>query len=123
MPQGTFVPPHCSSLCPTKGIILYLNTFHTTIGCFHQTYFHSKVNNRFIVFAQTPRLRLHAPKRLDLLLFFTGNVLILKVGYALKCNIVLNRGGKKIKDVRIFSFFFSFYRIQALWKAKAMETF
>jgi len=75
------------------------------------------------VFAQTPRLRLHAPKRLDLLLFFTGNVLILKVGYALKCNIVLNRGGKKIKDVRIFSFFFSFYRIQALWKAKAMETF
>lgn len=52
MPQGTFVPSHCSSFSPqTKGIILYLNTFHTTIGCFLQTYFHSKVNNRFIVCA------------------------------------------------------------------------
>lgn len=52
MPQGTFVPSHCSSFYPqTKGIILYLNTFHTTIGCFLQTYFHSKVNNRFIVCA------------------------------------------------------------------------
>lgn len=88
MPQGTFVPPHCSSLCPTKGIILYLNTFHTIIGCFHQTYFHSKVNNRFIVFSQAPSLGLHAPKRLYLTLFFTGNVLILKVSYALKCEIV-----------------------------------
>lgn len=33
--RGTFVPSHCSSFPPqTKGIILYLNTFHTTIGCF-----------------------------------------------------------------------------------------
>lgn len=59
MPQGTFVPSHCSSFSPqTKGIILYLNTFHTTIGCFLQTYFHSKVNNRFIVCALSHRFTL-----------------------------------------------------------------
>lgn len=59
MPQGTFVPSHCSSFFPqTKGIILYLNTFHTTIGCFLQTYFHSKVNNRFIVCAPSHRFTL-----------------------------------------------------------------
>lgn len=59
MPQGTFVPSHCSSFSPqTKGIILYLNTFHTTIGCFLQTYFHSKVNNRFIVCAPSHRFKL-----------------------------------------------------------------
>lgn len=28
-----FLSPCCPSSCPTKGIILYLNTFHTTIGC------------------------------------------------------------------------------------------
>lgn len=59
MPQGTFVPSHCSSFSPqTKGIILYLNTFHTTIGCFLQTYFHSKVHNRFIVCAASHGFRL-----------------------------------------------------------------
>lgn len=81
MPQGTFVPSHCSSFYPqTKGIILYLNTFHTTIGCFLQTYFHSKVDNRFIVCA--PHWRLSCAKNSLLWFFlfiFAESVLIWKL--------------------------------------------
>lgn len=124
MPQGTFVPSHCSSFYPqTKGIILYLNTFHTTIGCFLQTYFHSKVNNRFIVCApHWFKLLSYAPKQLAPILFHwerfnleTFTVL----GYIWSCERCRRikssgeRGGKGSPD------FWSVWRVfRAPWREK-----
>lgn len=98
--------PHIAQVCAQQRALFYTWIhFIQQLAVFIKHIFTARLTTGLLCSPRLPVSDFMRQNAWIVCFFLSGNVLILKVGYALKCEIVLHRGGK---NQRCKGFFFSF---------------